>query len=54
MRAAYFLRGLCDRMFFHIVWISGNSNPADLFTKIHELAAFCAYVALLDRMDGIP
>ena len=52
LRAAYFLRDLCDRQFFEIIWVAGTSNPADLFTKIHDLATFRAYVALLDRLDG--
>ena len=54
LRAANFLRDLCDRLFFEIVWIEGASNPADIFTKCQELKAFRAYLALLDRLDGIP
>jgi len=54
LRAANFLRDLCDRLFFEIVWIPGSSNPADIFTKAHELAPFRVYLALLDRLDGIP
>ena len=54
LRAANFLRDLCDRLFFEIVWIEGASNPADIFTKCQELKAFRAYFALLDRLDGIP
>jgi len=53
LRAANFLRDLCDRLYFDIQWISGTSNPADIFTKAQPLAAFRAYLALLDRIDGI-
>ena len=54
LRAANFLRDLCDRLFFEIVWISGKSNPADIFTKAQDLATFRSYLALLDHLDGIP
>ena len=53
LRAAHYLRDLCDRLFFAVVWIAGTSNPADLFTKVQDLATFRAYVALLDRLDSI-
>jgi hypothetical protein len=53
LRAAHFLRDLCDRQFYSVVWIAGTQNPADLFTKVHDLATFRAYVSLLDRLDGI-
>ena len=54
LRAANFLRDLCERLYFEIVWIEGSSNPADIFTKAQELKVFRAYLALLDRLDGIP
>ena len=53
LRAAHFLRDLCDRQFFQVVWIAGTQNPADLFTKVHDLSTFRAYVSLLDHLDGI-
>ena len=53
LRAAHFLRDLCDRQFYAVIWIAGTQNPADLFTKVHDLATFRAYVSLLDRLDGI-
>ena len=53
LRAAHFLRDLCDRQFYTVIWIAGTQNPADLFTKVHDLATFRAYVSLLDRLDGI-
>ena len=53
LRAAHFLRDLCDRQFYQVIWIAGTQNPADLFTKVHDLSTFRAYVALLDRLDGI-
>ena len=53
LRAAHFLRDLCDRQFYSVIWIAGTQNPADLFTKVHDLATFRAYVSLLDRLDGI-
>ena len=34
LRAAHFLRDLCDRQFFQVIWIAGTQNPADLFTKV--------------------
>ena len=53
MRAACFLRDLCDREFFAVKWISGKSNPADLFTKVLPVADFRALLVLLDRLDGV-
>ena len=53
LRAAHFLRDLCDRQFFQVIWIAGTQNPADLFTKVHDLSTFRAYVSLLDHLDGI-
>ena len=53
LRAAHFLRDLCNRQFFQVIWIAGTQNPADLFTKVHDLSTFRAYVSLLDRLDGI-
>ena len=48
MRAAEFLRDLCMRRVFAVVWISGLDNVADLFTKGHSAAVFASYMALLD------
>ena len=53
MRAGEFLRDLCLREVYKVVWISGLDNPADLFTKAHDLAAFRAYRGLLDHLDGV-
>ena len=53
LRAAEHLRDLCHRLFYEVVWISGEQNPADLFTKAHAVAAFRAYLALLDKLDRI-
>lgn len=53
LRAAHFLRDLCDRQFFQVIWIAGTQNPADLLTKVHDLSTFRAYVSLLDHLDGI-
>ena len=53
MRAAEFLRDLCLRRVFAVVWISGLDNVADLFTKGHSAAVFASYMALLDRVDGL-
>ena len=53
MRAAEFLRDLCLRNVFELKWISGESNPADLFTKSMPLATFRALIRILDRLDGV-
>ena len=53
LRAAHYLRDLCDRLFFTVVWIAGTQNPADLGTKVHDLSTFRAYVSLLDRLADI-
>jgi len=53
MRAAEFLRDLCLRNVFVLRWISGESNPADLFTKAHVRALFRAYMQILDRLDNV-
>tara|TARA_B100000674_G_scaffold231164_1_gene190210 strand:+ start:563 stop:6883 length:6321 start_codon:yes stop_codon:yes gene_type:complete len=53
LRAAYFLRDLCDRLHYKVVWIAGTQNPADLFTKVHSVSTFRAYVALLDNIRDI-
>ena len=53
MRAAEFLRDLCMRVVFKVLWISGESNPADIFTKGHALAAFRGYLRVLDRLDQV-
>ena len=53
LRSAEYLRDLCHRLFYQVVWISGDQNPADLFTKAHAVAAFRAYLALLDKLDRI-
>ena len=53
MRAAEFLRDLCLREVFRLSWISGESNPADIFTKAHSLAAFRVYIRILDRLDNV-
>ena len=53
MRAAEFLRDLCLRCVFVLRWISGESNPADLFTKAHVRALYRAYMQILDRLDNV-
>ena len=53
MRAAFYLRDLQDRRFVFLSWVSGKTNPADLFTKAVDLATFRALMAVLDRLDGI-
>ena len=53
MRAAEFLRDLCMRQVFAVVWISGEENPADIFTKGHSVPAFKAYMRILDKLDGV-
>ena len=53
MRAAEFLRDLCMRVVFKVLWISGESNPADIFTKGHALAAFRSYLRVLDHLDQV-
>ena len=54
LRAAYFLRDLCTRQFFVVVWIVGASNPADIFTKAQELSVFRTCTKLLSSLDSIP
>ena len=53
MRAAEFLRDLCLRSVLTLRWISGENNPADIFTKGHTLAAFRAYMHILDALDKV-
>ena len=53
LRAAYFLRDLCVRLHYKVIWIAGTQNPADLFTKVHSVSTFRAYVALLDNIRDI-
>ena len=53
MRAANYLRDLQDRLFIRLTWISGKSNPADLFTKPVDIATFRVLLAILDRLDGV-
>ena len=53
MRAAEFLRDLCLRKVFELMWISGEDNPADLFMKVHSVAAFRAYLRILDALDKV-
>ena len=53
MRAAEFLRDLCMRQVFTVVWISREENPADIFTKAHSVSAFKAYMRILDKLDGV-
>ena len=53
MRAAEFLRDLCLRSVLTVRWISGESNPADIFTKGHTLATFRAYMRILDALDKV-
>ena len=50
--AAMFLRDLCLRLIFTLRWISGETNPADLFTKAHPVAVFRALVHVFDRRKG--
>lgn len=40
LRAAQFVRDLVLRRVVQLKWISGKDNPADIFTKSHELATF--------------
>lgn len=40
LRAAHFVRDLVLRRAIKLEWICGKDNPADLFTKAHELADF--------------
>lgn len=40
LRAAHFVRDLVLRRAIKLEWISGKDNPADIFTKSHELADF--------------
>lgn len=40
LRAAQFVRDLVLRRIIRMEWISGKDNPADIFTKSHELAVF--------------
>ena len=53
MRAAEFLRDLCMREVFKLLWISGENNPADIFTKAHALPAFRLYMRVLDHLDKV-
>ena len=53
MRAGEFLRDLCLRDVFVLRWISGETNPADIFTKAHTAAAFRAYMRVLDRLGHV-
>ena len=47
MRAAEFLCDLCLREVFRLSWISGESNPADIFTKALPYEAFVRHRATL-------
>lgn len=40
LRASHFVRDLVVRCLIKLEWICGNDNPADIFTKSHELAKF--------------
>lgn len=47
LRASHFVRDLVLRCAIKLEWISGKDNPADLFTKSHELAGFRRVFRLL-------
>ena len=53
LRAAQFLRDLCMRNVFVLKWISGESNPADIFTKVNPVATFRALMRILDSLDMV-
>ena len=51
--AAMFLRDLCLRLIFTLRWISGETNPADLFTKAHPVTVFRALMRVFDRLQHV-
>ena len=53
LRAAEFLRDLVLRKVFALKWISGENNPADLFTKVLGLATFREFVRVLDALHAV-
>jgi len=53
LRAAMFLRDLCLRLIFTLRWISGETNPADLFTKAHPVTVFRALMRVFDRLQHV-
>ena len=53
LRAAMFLRDLCLRLIFTLRWISGETNPADLFTKAHPVTVFRALMRVFDRLQYV-
>ena len=53
MRAGEFMRDLVLRNVFALHWISGETNPADIFTKAHSAVAFRAYMRVLDRIGNV-
>lgn len=53
LRAAQFVRDLCSRRVIAIEWISGASNPADIFTKSVTCAVFRKLLSLLSNLPSI-
>ena len=53
LRAAEFLRDLCLREFYALLYIASGSNPADIFTKVLPLADFRAQIAILDNLSRV-
>ena len=47
MRAAEFLRDLCLRNVLTVCWISGENNPADIFTKHLTREEFERYMCIV-------
>ena len=53
LRAAMFLRDLCLRLIFTLRWISGETNPAELFTKAHPVTVFRALMRVFARLQHV-
>lgn len=53
LRAAQFVRDLCTRRVVAFQWISGTSNPADIFTKVVSCAVFRKLCSILSNLPSI-
>mmetsp|Transcript_26722 Transcript_26722/g.40195 ORF Transcript_26722/g.40195 Transcript_26722/m.40195 type:complete len:496 (+) Transcript_26722:168-1655(+) len=54
LRAAEFVRDLVTRKKFHIFWLSGADNVADLLTKVVSVGVFRHLLSLVRKIDEIP
>ena len=49
----WFRPDACAHDVFKLKWISGESNPADIFTKSVPLATFRVLMRILDRLSDV-